>query len=157
MIMGRGRGGINSTTSSVVLYHLAELEKDGHALKGMVNCPHLVSFNHFSQTSFSTEYAINKLKQEGNEEGTYVLRWSCTDFNNILLTVICTEYSEVWWESSNFLFKYLRSRQYNFWRIGLRNNTLAIDGSKKWVWNFFLSKHGIAELPVSFYGGNWQF
>nr|XP_020661758.1 tyrosine-protein kinase JAK1 isoform X2 [Pogona vitticeps] len=41
-----------------------------------------------------TEYAINKLKQEGNEEGTYVLRWNCTDFNNILLTVICTEDSQ---------------------------------------------------------------
>ncbi|XP_066478956.1 tyrosine-protein kinase JAK1 isoform X2 [Tiliqua scincoides] len=41
-----------------------------------------------------TEYAINKLKQEGNEEGMYVLRWSCTDFNNILLTVTCSEYSQ---------------------------------------------------------------
>nr|XP_034978672.1 tyrosine-protein kinase JAK1 [Zootoca vivipara]XP_034978673.1 tyrosine-protein kinase JAK1 [Zootoca vivipara] len=41
-----------------------------------------------------TDYAINKLKQEGNEEGMYVLRWSCTDFHNILLTVICSEYSQ---------------------------------------------------------------
>lgn len=41
-----------------------------------------------------TEYAINKLKQEGNEEGMYVLRWSCTDFHNILLTVTCSEYSQ---------------------------------------------------------------
>lgn len=92
---GEVRLTLKSTTSSVVLYHLAEPEKDGPVFKGMAKCPHLVSFNHFSQTSFSTEYAINKLKQEGNEEGTYVLRWSCTDFNNILLTVICTEYSEV--------------------------------------------------------------
>ncbi|KAJ7332634.1 hypothetical protein JRQ81_014814 [Phrynocephalus forsythii] len=41
-----------------------------------------------------TEYAVNKLKQEGNEEGMYVLRWNCTDFNSILLTVICTEDSQ---------------------------------------------------------------
>lgn len=43
----------------------------------------------------STEYAINKLRQEGSEEGMYVLRWSCTDFDNILLTVTCFEKSEV--------------------------------------------------------------
>uniref|UniRef100_A0A672LKK1 Tyrosine-protein kinase n=1 Tax=Sinocyclocheilus grahami TaxID=75366 RepID=A0A672LKK1_SINGR len=34
-----------------------------------------------------TEYAIHKLRQEGNEEGTYVLRWSCTDYNCIIMTV----------------------------------------------------------------------
>ncbi|KAJ7986307.1 hypothetical protein DPEC_G00338570 [Dallia pectoralis] len=38
-----------------------------------------------------TEYAIQKLRQEGNEEGTYVLRWSCTDYNYIIMTVVCTE------------------------------------------------------------------
>lgn len=43
----------------------------------------------------STEYAINKLRQEGSEEGMYVLRWSCTDFDNILMTVTCFEKSEV--------------------------------------------------------------
>lgn len=43
----------------------------------------------------STEYAINKLRQEGSEEGMYVLRWSCTDFDNILMTVTCFERSEV--------------------------------------------------------------
>ncbi|KAF2978394.1 hypothetical protein EK904_005488 [Melospiza melodia maxima] len=43
----------------------------------------------------STEYAINKLRQEGNEVGMYVLRWSCTNFNHILMTVTCLEGSEV--------------------------------------------------------------
>nr|XP_015210990.1 PREDICTED: tyrosine-protein kinase JAK1 isoform X1 [Lepisosteus oculatus] len=38
-----------------------------------------------------TEYAIHKLRQEGNEEGMYVLRWSCTDYNSILMTVACIE------------------------------------------------------------------
>ncbi|XP_064575522.1 tyrosine-protein kinase JAK1 isoform X2 [Zonotrichia leucophrys gambelii] len=42
-----------------------------------------------------TEYAINKLRQEGNEVGMYVLRWSCTNFNHILMTVTCLEGSEV--------------------------------------------------------------
>uniref|UniRef100_A0A8C8D987 Tyrosine-protein kinase n=1 Tax=Oncorhynchus tshawytscha TaxID=74940 RepID=A0A8C8D987_ONCTS len=36
-------------------------------------------------------YAIQKLRQEGNEEGTYVLRWSCTDYRNIIMTVVCKE------------------------------------------------------------------
>ncbi|RLW05830.1 hypothetical protein DV515_00004653 [Chloebia gouldiae] len=43
----------------------------------------------------ATEYAINKLRQEGNEVGMYVLRWSCTNFNHILMTVTCLEGSEV--------------------------------------------------------------
>ncbi|XP_022598832.1 tyrosine-protein kinase JAK1 [Seriola dumerili] len=38
-----------------------------------------------------TEYAIHKLRQEGNEEGTYILRWSCTDYQYIIITVVCTE------------------------------------------------------------------
>uniref|UniRef100_A0A668A5H1 Tyrosine-protein kinase n=1 Tax=Myripristis murdjan TaxID=586833 RepID=A0A668A5H1_9TELE len=33
-----------------------------------------------------TEYAIHKLRQEGNEEGTYILRWSCTDYQYIIIT-----------------------------------------------------------------------
>ncbi|OCT82596.1 hypothetical protein XELAEV_18025123mg [Xenopus laevis] len=41
-----------------------------------------------------TEYAINKLRQEGSDEGMYVLRWSCTDFNNILMTVACSKMSQ---------------------------------------------------------------
>ncbi|OXB66636.1 hypothetical protein ASZ78_013895 [Callipepla squamata] len=42
-----------------------------------------------------TEYAINKLRQEGNEAGMYVLRWSCTNFNHILMTVTCFEGPEM--------------------------------------------------------------
>uniref|UniRef100_A0A8C2ZT16 Tyrosine-protein kinase n=1 Tax=Cyclopterus lumpus TaxID=8103 RepID=A0A8C2ZT16_CYCLU len=38
-----------------------------------------------------TEYAIHKLRQEGNEEGTYILRWSCTDYEYIIITVVCNE------------------------------------------------------------------
>ncbi|XP_076026264.1 tyrosine-protein kinase JAK1 [Genypterus blacodes] len=38
-----------------------------------------------------TEYAIHKLRQEGNKEGAYVLRWSCTDYHYIIITVVCTE------------------------------------------------------------------
>ncbi|TVK90657.1 Tyrosine-protein kinase JAK1 [Bagarius yarrelli] len=38
-----------------------------------------------------TDYAIHKLRQEGNEEGSYVLRWSCTDYDNIIMTVVCME------------------------------------------------------------------
>uniref|UniRef100_A0AAY5KSY1 Tyrosine-protein kinase n=1 Tax=Esox lucius TaxID=8010 RepID=A0AAY5KSY1_ESOLU len=43
-----------------------------------------------------TEYAIQKLRQEGNEEGTYVLRWSCTDYNYIIMTVVCSESRQVY-------------------------------------------------------------
>ncbi|XP_060729674.1 tyrosine-protein kinase JAK1-like [Tachysurus vachellii] len=39
----------------------------------------------------STEYAVHKLKQEGYEEGMYILRWSCAHYDHILLTVICNE------------------------------------------------------------------
>uniref|UniRef100_A0A3P8WN30 Tyrosine-protein kinase n=1 Tax=Cynoglossus semilaevis TaxID=244447 RepID=A0A3P8WN30_CYNSE len=39
----------------------------------------------------STEYATHKLRHEGNEEGTYILRWSCTDYQYIIITVVCTE------------------------------------------------------------------
>ncbi|TRY97555.1 hypothetical protein DNTS_002592 [Danionella cerebrum] len=39
----------------------------------------------------STEYAIHKLKQEGYEEGMYLLRWSTCDYDHVLLTVICNE------------------------------------------------------------------
>ncbi|XP_071342273.1 tyrosine-protein kinase JAK1 [Trachinotus anak] len=38
-----------------------------------------------------TEYAIHKLRQDGNEEGAYILRWSCTDYQYIIITVVCTE------------------------------------------------------------------
>lgn len=47
---------------------------------------------HFSSPApCSTEYAIQKLRQEGNEEGTYILRWSCTDYQYIIITVVCSE------------------------------------------------------------------
>ncbi|CAL1592776.1 unnamed protein product [Knipowitschia caucasica] len=39
-----------------------------------------------------TEYAIQKLRQEGNEEGAYILRWSCTHYNYIIITVVCREF-----------------------------------------------------------------
>uniref|UniRef100_A0A7N8XQB5 Tyrosine-protein kinase n=1 Tax=Mastacembelus armatus TaxID=205130 RepID=A0A7N8XQB5_9TELE len=42
-----------------------------------------------------TEYATHKLRQEGNEEGTYILRWSCTDYQYIIITVVCTEQMEI--------------------------------------------------------------
>lgn len=38
-----------------------------------------------------TDYAIHKLRQEGNEDGMYVLRWSCTDYSHILMTVTCND------------------------------------------------------------------
>ncbi|XP_010767517.1 tyrosine-protein kinase JAK1-like [Notothenia coriiceps] len=57
---------------------------DGKA-ENITNCITIVFFLP------STEYAIQKLRQEGNEEGTYVLRWSCTDYQYIIITVVCTE------------------------------------------------------------------
>ncbi|XP_056119496.1 tyrosine-protein kinase JAK1-like [Rhinichthys klamathensis goyatoka] len=39
----------------------------------------------------NNEYAIHKLKQEGYEEGMYLLRWSTHDYDHIFLTVICNE------------------------------------------------------------------
>ncbi|XP_041277596.1 tyrosine-protein kinase JAK1 [Onychostruthus taczanowskii] len=64
------------------------------ALKNHIFGCCLVGFSHCPFPS-STEYAINKLRQEGNEVGMYVLRWSCTNFNHILMTVTCLEGSEV--------------------------------------------------------------
>ncbi|KAJ8279078.1 hypothetical protein COCON_G00061440 [Conger conger] len=53
-----------------------------------------------------TDYAIQKLRQEGNEEGMYVLRWSCTDYSHILMTVTCNEtnvcQSRLNWQFKNF-------------------------------------------------------
>lgn len=39
----------------------------------------------------STEYAIHKLQGEGARKGNYVLRWSSTDNEHILLTIACSE------------------------------------------------------------------
>ncbi len=47
--------------------------------------------NDISFVPLSNEYAIHKLKQEGYEEGMYLLRWSTHDFDHVLLTVICNE------------------------------------------------------------------
>ncbi|KAH0618534.1 hypothetical protein JD844_017835 [Phrynosoma platyrhinos] len=69
-----------------------------------------------------TDYAVNKLKQEGNEEGMYVLRWSCTDFNNILLTVICTEGSQ------QFLNP---PKQYKNFQIEVKKDGCLLHGSDK--------------------------
>ncbi|KAM8887852.1 tyrosine-protein kinase JAK1 isoform 1-T1 [Synchiropus picturatus] len=41
-----------------------------------------------------TEYAIHKLRQEGNQDGTYVLRWNCTEYQYIIITVVCNEYDQ---------------------------------------------------------------
>uniref|UniRef100_A0A8C5BM65 Tyrosine-protein kinase n=1 Tax=Gadus morhua TaxID=8049 RepID=A0A8C5BM65_GADMO len=38
-----------------------------------------------------TDYAVHKLRQEGNQEGTYILRWSCTEYQFIIITVVCRE------------------------------------------------------------------
>uniref|UniRef100_A0A8C5GRA0 Tyrosine-protein kinase n=1 Tax=Gouania willdenowi TaxID=441366 RepID=A0A8C5GRA0_GOUWI len=42
-----------------------------------------------------TEYAIHKLRQEGNDEGTYVLRWCSTNYQYIIITVVCTDIMQV--------------------------------------------------------------
>ncbi|XP_046708701.1 tyrosine-protein kinase JAK1-like isoform X2 [Silurus meridionalis] len=39
----------------------------------------------------STEYAVHKLKQDGYEEGMFILHWSCSQYDHVLLTVICNE------------------------------------------------------------------
>ncbi|KAL7985015.1 hypothetical protein Chor_003585 [Crotalus horridus] len=86
------------------------------------SCEEALSFSALVDGYFSTEYAINKLKLEGNEEGTYVLRWSCTDFNNILLTVICTEFSE---HSMNL------PKQYKNFQIEMKKDGCLLHGSDK--------------------------
>ncbi|CAB1325819.1 unnamed protein product [Coregonus sp. 'balchen'] len=40
---------------------------------------------------FLMDYTSHKLRQEGGEEGMYVLRWSCIDYDHILLTVKCNQ------------------------------------------------------------------
>uniref|UniRef100_A0A8C9ZU03 Tyrosine-protein kinase n=1 Tax=Sander lucioperca TaxID=283035 RepID=A0A8C9ZU03_SANLU len=52
-----------------------------------------------------TEYAIHKLRQEGNKEGTYILRWSCTDYQYIIITVVCNEYKNFQIEVSSEGFR----------------------------------------------------
>uniref|UniRef100_A0A663FK24 Tyrosine-protein kinase n=1 Tax=Aquila chrysaetos chrysaetos TaxID=223781 RepID=A0A663FK24_AQUCH len=69
-----------------------------------------------------TEYAINKLRQEGNEAGMYVLRWSCTNFNHILMTVTCFEGSE---QMIN------NSIQYKNFQIEVKKGGYFLHGSNK--------------------------
>ncbi|CAM5135734.1 unnamed protein product [Eretmochelys imbricata] len=69
-----------------------------------------------------TEYAINKLRQEGNEEGMYVLRWSCTDFNHILMTVTCSEISQQ---------RLNESIQYKNFQIEVTKDGCFLHGSNK--------------------------
>lgn len=68
------------------------LTVDAHHYLCTEVAPPLVVCNikHGCHGPIRTEYAINKLKHEGNEDGMYVLRWSCTDFNHILMTVACS-------------------------------------------------------------------
>ncbi|XP_072275500.1 tyrosine-protein kinase JAK1 [Pyxicephalus adspersus] len=69
-----------------------------------------------------TEYAINKLRQEGNEEGMYVLRWSCTDFNHILMTVACSKMSK--YESKTL-------KQYKNFQIEVKDKSYCLLGSDR--------------------------
>lgn len=69
-----------------------------------------------------TEYAINKLRQEGSEEGMYVLRWSCTDFDNILMTVTCLEKSEQMLTSQ---------KQYKNFQIEVKKGKYSLHGSDR--------------------------
>ncbi|XP_078012814.1 tyrosine-protein kinase JAK1 isoform X2 [Phascolarctos cinereus] len=68
-----------------------------------------------------TEYAINKLRQEGSEEGMYVLRWSCTDFDNILMTVTCLEKSEM----------LTSQKQYKNFQIEVKKGKYSLHGSDR--------------------------
>ncbi|XP_074077354.1 tyrosine-protein kinase JAK1 [Macrotis lagotis] len=68
-----------------------------------------------------TEYAINKLRQEGSEEGMYVLRWSCTDFDNILMTVTCFEKSEI----------LTSQKQYKNFQIEVKKGNYSLHGSDR--------------------------
>ncbi|XP_018418597.1 PREDICTED: tyrosine-protein kinase JAK1 [Nanorana parkeri] len=69
-----------------------------------------------------TEYAMNKLRQEGNEEGMYVLRWSCTDFNHILMTVACSKMSK--YESKTL-------KQYKNFQIEVKGKSYCLLGSDR--------------------------
>uniref|UniRef100_A0A6Q2Y8A7 non-specific protein-tyrosine kinase n=1 Tax=Esox lucius TaxID=8010 RepID=A0A6Q2Y8A7_ESOLU len=46
------------------------------------------------------DYTAHKLSQEGGEEGLYVLRWSCIDYDHILLTVACNQVQDQWLEQN---------------------------------------------------------
>ncbi|KAM9849003.1 tyrosine-protein kinase JAK1 [Aulostomus maculatus] len=67
------------------------LTVDAHHYLCKEVAPASVVNNNGCHGPISTEYAIHKLRQEGNEEGTYILRRSCTDYQYIIITVVCSE------------------------------------------------------------------
>lgn len=68
----------------------------------------------------STEYAIQKLRQEGNEEGAYILRWSCTEYQYIIITVVCSEID---------LRESRPVRQYKNFQIEVTPNSFTLHGT----------------------------
>ncbi|XP_068445642.1 tyrosine-protein kinase JAK1 [Clinocottus analis] len=68
-----------------------------------------------------TEYAIHKLRQEGNEEGTYILRWSCTEYEYIIITVVCNELD---------LSESRPVRQYKNFQIEVASNGFRLYGTE---------------------------
>ncbi|KAM9326984.1 tyrosine-protein kinase JAK1 [Gastrophryne carolinensis] len=75
-----------------------------------------------------TEYAVNKLRQEGNEEGMYVLRWSCTDFNHILMTVACCKMSKVVY---HITYESKPLKQYKNFQIEVKGKSYCLLGSDR--------------------------
>ncbi|XP_035997541.1 tyrosine-protein kinase JAK1 [Fundulus heteroclitus] len=71
-----------------------------------------------------TEYATQKLRQEGNEEGTYILRWSCTDYNYIIITVVCFE--------TNIFSNPHKVRQYKNFQIEVMDRGFRLYGTETW-------------------------
>ncbi|KAM7388119.1 hypothetical protein PAMP_024319 [Pampus punctatissimus] len=67
-----------------------------------------------------SEYAIQKLRQEGNVEGTYILRWSCTDYQYIIITVVCNE---------NDLRESCTVRQYKNFQIEVASDGFRLYGT----------------------------
>ncbi|KAM9386359.1 tyrosine-protein kinase JAK1 [Pholidichthys leucotaenia] len=67
-----------------------------------------------------TEYAIQKLRQDGNEDGTYILRWSCTDYEYIVITVV---FSEIDLRDSRPV------REYKNFQIGVTPEGFCLDGT----------------------------
>ncbi|XP_063075742.1 tyrosine-protein kinase JAK1-like [Engraulis encrasicolus] len=64
-----------------------------------------------------TEYAIHKLQGEGARKGNYVLRWSSTDNEHILLTIACSEDSE-------------RKKSYKNFQITKDGDMFVLDGTE---------------------------
>uniref|UniRef100_A0A8C9ZP12 Tyrosine-protein kinase n=1 Tax=Sander lucioperca TaxID=283035 RepID=A0A8C9ZP12_SANLU len=71
-----------------------------------------------------TEYAIHKLRQEGNKEGTYILRWSCTDYQYIIITVVCNEVSRSVCQYKNFQIE-VSSEGFRLYGTDTFRNTLV--------------------------------